>query len=125
MTASKCLDILRAPPKNDRKIDLCTTLTNIISSFDIAIPDPKSLKCPSNSEYCIDGLSEKIFDFNEDYAATKLIEGTPTILINHQIFDINRRKLGKKPELVEETQRKTKSTIYQTINSFFFYYRPK
>ncbi len=107
MTTSKCFDILRTPPKNDRKIDPCTTLGNIISSFDISIPDPKSLKCSSNFEYCIDGLAERILNFDEDYAVTKLIEGTPTILINHQIFDVNRRKHGKKLNYYRIMRRKT------------------
>jgi hypothetical protein len=37
----------------------------------------------------------RAFDFDEEYASSKIIDGTPTILLNHQIFDVNRKRQGK------------------------------
>jgi hypothetical protein len=70
-------------------------LTNIISSFDISIPHPTSLKSPLDPKFRVTGLAEKVFNFSRDSAAAKLINDTPTILLNHQIFDVNREKQGK------------------------------
>ncbi|CAF3235427.1 unnamed protein product, partial [Rotaria sp. Silwood2] len=93
MTTSMCLELLRVPPTKHQNTDACTTLTNLISSFEINIPHPTSLNSPSNPQFRVTGLAEKVFDFSRDCAAAKLMNNTPTILLNHQIFDVNRQKL--------------------------------
>ncbi|CAF4537171.1 unnamed protein product [Rotaria sp. Silwood2] len=103
MTTSMCLELLRAPPTKHQNTDACTTLTNLISSFEISIPHPTSLKSPFNPQLRVSGLAEKVFDFSRDCAAAKLINNTPTILLNHQIFDVNRQKQDSTDVIFEST----------------------
>ncbi|CAF5218835.1 unnamed protein product, partial [Rotaria magnacalcarata] len=93
MNTLMCLELLRAPPKNRKDIDPCTTLSNLISSFEISIPHPTSVKSPSDPKFNAIGLAEKVFDFTRDCAVAKLTDDdTPTIFLNHQLFDVNREK---------------------------------
>ena len=95
MTKAMCLELLRAPPTNHKHIDPCLILNNLISSFEISIPHPESLQSPSHADLCVEGLAQRVFDFDQEYASSKIIDGKPTILLNHQIFDVNRKKQGK------------------------------
>jgi hypothetical protein len=58
MTKSMCLELLRAPPTNHKDIDPCLTLSNLISSFEISIPHPESLKSLSNADLCVEDLAQ-------------------------------------------------------------------
>jgi hypothetical protein len=82
MTTLKRMELLHAPPANHQDIDVCTTLTNLISSFEISIPHPTSLKSPLNPELRVSGLAERVFNFDRDCAAAKSIQNIPNILLN-------------------------------------------
>ncbi|CAF3558521.1 unnamed protein product [Rotaria socialis] len=103
MNTLMCLELLGAAPENREDIDPCTTLGNLISSFEISIPHPTSLKSPSDPTFNVIGLAEKVFDFSRDCAAAKLMDGTPTILLNHQLFDVNREKQDSMDIICEST----------------------
>jgi len=96
MTTSRCLELLRAPSRKHHDNDASTTLINLISSFELSIPHRTSLKSPFYPKFCVTGSAEKIFDLNRNCTAAKLIKDTPTILLNHQIFDVNRQMQGKR-----------------------------
>jgi hypothetical protein len=72
-----------------------------------------------NPKFHITGLEEKIFDCRRNYAAVKLINNTPTILLNHQICEVNRHKQNKRIALsfskkivhIGQRQRKTYSLL--------------
>ncbi len=49
-----------------------------------------------NPKFHITGLEEKIFDCSRNYAAVKLINNIPTILLNPQICEVNRHKQNKR-----------------------------
>lgn len=116
MTISKCLELFRAPPSNDQDRHACAILNDLISSFEISIPHPTSLKSPLNSQYRVPGLAEKVFDFTQDYATAKLVNDIPTIFMNHQTFDVMRNK---------ESKKSFSSAVYRRNHFylFFVYYR--
>jgi hypothetical protein len=57
------------------------------------------LKSPFNPKSRVTGLAEKIFDFSRDCAAAQLINDTPTISLNHQIFDMDVQKQSQRTAL--------------------------
>jgi hypothetical protein len=81
MNKCVCLKLLRAPPTNHKDVDPCLTLSNLISSFEISIPHPESLKSPSNADLCAEDLAQRAFDVDQEYALSKIIDGKPTILL--------------------------------------------
>ena len=93
MSTAMCLEKLREFPQKCSQPS--NELSTIIATIDISVPHPDSLRSPRNRKYCDTGVAERVFDFVQDCGVARIIDRVPTIILNHQMFDVQRPKKGE------------------------------